>query len=391
MNKKLIEILSKSDGRKELESLINDYQKIFGLKTTRYREKVNQVFFTYCQKGSFFIEVISYNSQREIFVQRDLTRNKNAWELIGGWINKGESFEDALDRVVAKETGSFLVEAIPVGIIKNTYFTNNNSTNHTGILYIGRIKDDTSVLGNGMFTKTPEKYLNGKDRKIALLGQKMLANKILQPPVNEVISYSKNQPGHIFHKLFVKPLSYIGSSRIIQKRTMDQIKESDKSILDVACGDDLTILKIQEKGKLVVANDISRNSLKKISVKDKNKNVIFSNQNMLDIKFNKKFDAVIVKNVLHHLGNPEEIDYFLNNLKRLGNKFIIIDIIDPKLNLLARLWNKYYVLFLDDQGDYFINYEQFKKIFKLYFADSKIEFSKIWTIKGSYMMAVINN
>lgn len=391
MNKKLLEILSKADGRKELDSLINDYQKIYGLKTTHYRERVNQDFFTYCQKGSFFIEVIAYNSQREIFVQRDLIRNKNAWELIGGWINQGESFEDALDKVVAKETASLLVEAIPVGILKNTYFTNDNSTDHTGILYIGRIKDDTPVLGNGMFTKTPEKYLNGKDKKIAVLGQKILTSKILQPPVNEVDSCSRNQLGHVFHKLIVKPLSYIGSSRIIQKRTMDQIKESDKSVLDVACGDDLTILKIQRRGKLVVANDISRNSLKKISVKDKDKNVIFSNQNMLDMKFNKKFDAVIVKNVLHHLGNPEEIDYFLNNLKQVGKKFIIIDIIDPKLNLLARLWNKYYVLFLDDQGDYFINYEQFKKIFKLYFSDSKIEFSKIWTIKGPYMMAVIND
>jgi ubiquinone/menaquinone biosynthesis C-methylase UbiE len=141
----------------------------------------------------------------------------------------------------------------------------------------------------------------------------------------------------------------------------------------------------------VVANDISRDSLKKISNKDTDKNVIFSNQNMLDVKFDKKFDVVIIKNVMHHLGNPEEIDYFLNNLRSVGKKFIIIDIIDPKLNLLAKLWNKYYVWMLDDQGDYFINFEQFKQVFKLYYPDSKIEFNKIWTIKGPYMMAVIEN
>lgn len=172
---------------------------------------------------------------------------------------------------------------------------------------------------------------------------------------------------------------------------MDNIDNTDKSVLDVACGDDLTILKIQKAGKLVVANDISRNSLKKISVKDKAKKVIFSNQNMLDMKFDKKFDVAIVKNVMHHLNNPEEIDYFLNNLKSVAKKFIIIDIIDPKLNLLARLWNKYYIWMLDDQGDYFINYEQFNKIFNLYFPDRKIKFSKIWTVKGPYMMAVINS
>ncbi len=391
MNNKLLEILEKGNEREELNNLLSEYQKIFGLKYTQYKEKVSNEFLTYCQKGNFFIEVIAYDSHRKIFVQRDLIRNKNAWELIGGWINLGESFEDALDRVVAKETGSFLVEAVPIVIIKNTYYTSTNSTSHTGILYIGRIKDDKPVLGNGIFTKSPEKYLNGKDRKIAKIGQEILATKILQPPVNEVVSYSKNQLGHLFHKSIVKPISYLGSSRIIQKTTLDKISSVDKSVLDVACGDDLTILKIQKAGKLVVANDISRNSLKKISIKDKAKKVIFSNQNMLDMKFDKKFDVAIVKNVMHHLNNPEEIDYFLNNLKSVAKKFIIIDIIDPKLNLLARLWNKYYIWMLDDQGDYFINYEQFNKIFNLYFPDHKIEFSKIWTVKGPYMMAVINS
>jgi len=172
---------------------------------------------------------------------------------------------------------------------------------------------------------------------------------------------------------------------------MSQIKPSDKTILDVACGDDLILLKIQKMNKLVVANDISRNSLKEISDKDTEKNVIFSNQNMLDIKFDKKFDVVIIKNVMHHLNNPEEIDYFLNNLKTVGKKFIIIDIIDPKLNLLAKIWNKYYVWMLNDQGDYFINFDQFKRIFKLYFPNIKIEFNKIWTIKGPYTMAVVYN
>lgn len=391
MNKKLLEILDYRGGGNKLEKLLNNYQKIFGLKCTSYHETVSQEFFTYCQKGNYFIEVIAYNSKREIFVQRDLIRNKNAWELVGGWINQDESFEDALDRVVVKETGSILVEAIPVGIIKNTYSTKENSVTHKGILYIGRIKDDESKLGNGTFTKSPEKYLAGKDKKIAILGQKILSTKILQPPINEVVSCTKNQLGHAFHKYFVKPVVYFGSSRIIQNKILQQIALHDRTILDVACGDDLTILKVQKNGKLVVANDISRNSLKKISEKDSNKDIIFSNQNMLDMKFDRKFNVAIVKNVVHHLGSPEEIDYFLNNLKKVSKKFIIIDIIDPKLNLLAKIWNKYYVLFLDDQGNYFINYEQFKQIFKLYFPEYKINFSKIWTIKGPYMMAVIDS
>ncbi len=57
---------------------------------------------------------------------------------------------------------------------------------------------------------------------------------------------------------------------------------------------------------------------------------------------------------------------------------------------MAKLWNMYYIWMLDDQGDYFINYSQFCKIMKLYFSDSKLECSKIWTVKGPYMMAVVN-
>lgn len=391
MNKKLLEILGDRSGTSGLDKLIDNYQKIYGLKTAKYHESVSQDFFTYCQKGSFFVEVVAYNSKREVFVQRDIVRNKEAWELVGGWVDKDESFEDALDRVVLKETGSILVEAIPVEIIKNTYTCGHNTTTHTGILYIGRLKEDSPTLGNGMFTKTPEKCLNEKDKQSALVAQKILKDKILQPPVNEVESYVKRPFGHLFHKYFVKPISYFGGSKIIQNRLISQIGTHDKTVLDIACGDDLTILKIQKMGKLVVANDISRDSLKKISDKDMENNVIFSNQNMLDVKFDKKFDVVIIKNVMHHLGNPEEIDYFMNNLKSVGKKFIVIDIIDPKLNLLAKLWNKYYVWMLDDQGDYFINFEQFKQIFKLYFAESKIEFSKIQTVKGPYMMAVVNN
>lgn len=391
MNKKLLEILGDQGSASDLDRLINDYQKIYGLKTAKYQESVTQNFFKYCQKGRYFVKVVAYNNKREIFVQRDLVRSKEAWELIGGWVDKGESFEDALDRVVLRETGSILVEAIPVEIIKNNYKHGHNCATHIGILYIGRLKENSPLLGNGMFTKTPEKYLNKKDKGSAVVAQKILKNKILQPPVNEVESYVKRPLGHFFHKYFIKPISYLGGSKIIQNRLMSYIGTHDRSILDIACGDDLTILKIQKMDKLVVANDISRDSLKKISDKDLANNVIFSNQNMLDIKFNKKFDVVIVKNVMHHLSNPEEIDYFMNNLKSVGRKFLVIDIIDPKLNFLAKLWNTYYVWMLDDQGDYFINFEQFRKIFKLYFPSAKIEFSKIQTIKGPYMMAVVNN
>lgn len=391
MNKKLIEILSESKSENKIDSLLKNYQIIYGLKNVSYSEKVSRNFLAYCKRGNYFVEVLAYNSKREIFIQRDLVRNQNSWELIGGWVNINESFEDALDRVVLKETGNILVEAIPVEIIKNTYSSGRDSITHTGILFIGRLKDDTPLLGNGMFTKVPEKYLIEKDKELTIMGQELLKNKILQPPVNEVISYTKNKLGNLVHRLLVKPISYFAGSRIIQGVLLSQIKASDKVVLDIACGDDGTILKIKKQGKLVVANDISRRSLKKISNKNVEKDVIYSNQNMVDIKFAKKFDVVIIKNVMHHLNNPEEIDYFMKNLKLLGRKFIVIDIINPKLNFLAKLWNKYYIWMLDDQGDYFLNFDQFKKIFNLYFAKSKMEFSKIQTIKGPYMMAVIEN
>ncbi len=391
MNTKLISILNNKEGESRLDKLIRTYQKVYGLKTIMHSEKVSKEFYSYCQRGKFFIEIIAHNSKREIFIQRDLRRNKNLWELIGGWINQNESFEEALDNVVAKETGSTLVEAIPIALIKNVYYTDkDNKVVHTGILYMGMLKDDAALFENGIFTSEPQKYLEAKDKKIAAIGQSILKKKVIQPPVNEIESYVESKWGQVFHKYLIKPISYIGGSKILKETVIGQIKKSDDSILDVACGDDLTVLRLITPDRIVVANDISRNSFKKISKKDKSKSVIFSNQNMVDMKFAKKFDVIIVKNVLHHLRNPEEIDYFFNNLKNRGSRFVIMDIVDPKLSLLARIWNKYYVWILRDQGELFINYEQFKQIMNLYFSDQKVKFMKIWTVKGPYMMATIN-
>ncbi|OGE23226.1 hypothetical protein A2688_00675 [Candidatus Daviesbacteria bacterium RIFCSPHIGHO2_01_FULL_38_8] len=86
----------------------------------------------------------------------------------------------------------------------------------------------------------------------------------------------------------------------------------------------------------------------------------------------------------------EEMELLLKTLKQLGKRIIILDIEDPKRSLLASLWNNYYVHILKDQGGLFMSFDQFQDLINLFYSDSKKTLKKIRTIKGSYMLAIID-
>lgn len=194
------------------------------------------------------------------------------------------------------------------------------------------------------------------------------------------------------HGLLIKPISYWFSSRILRNSILDAIGDvKGKSVLDVSCGDDPTIIKIAKRAKKTYANDIVLESMLPNIEKSKKENVKihFSQGNLLDINM-KKVDVVLCKNTLHHMNTAKQIEKSLRKLKRLGKKIIIMDIENPKLSRLARLWNAYYVFMLKDQGGFFIDYSQFCRVLQVVFADRHFETKKVKTIKGNYMLAVIS-
>lgn len=392
MNKKLLKILGPSTEEDFTSLLLKTYKDLFDLNTIESHEKVDKQFMAYCLKGKYFLEVVAYNSNREIFVQRDLVSNRSYWELAGGWVKEGESFEQALDRIVAKEIGDIVVETKPVALLNNHYTDGQSKTTHRGILYVARVLQDKSQHEDGVFTKNPAKYLEGKDKKLVKICQRLVSKMVFEPPVEEVESFDNSKIAYKIHSLLIKPISFLGSSVILQGNILKHIKNTDRFIVDVACGDDKLILKTVKEGRVCVANDITRKSLTGLfSFEYKGGVLVFSNQNAINLKFDKKFDVAIVKNTLHHFRNPEELDSFLSNARRLAKRVIILDIEDPKKNFLARAWNSYYRHFLKDQGGFFLDFEKFKKIICLYFGSKNCSFTRVQTIKGPYILAVAKN
>jgi len=195
--------------------------------------------------------------------------------------------------------------------------------------------------------------------------------------------------GKYIHKYIVKPIANYGSSRVLRRVILKAVGNTEgKTVLDVSIGDDTTVLAIADEAKKVYANDISIHAMVPVIQAHTQDNIAFSHENLWDLKI-PKCDVVICKNTLHHLNSVTQIQKTLMKLKRLGKKIVIMDVEDPKLTARARAWNAYYVFMLKDQGGFFISYDQFKQILDTVYKSMNVKTGKIKTIKGNYMLAVI--
>lgn len=384
------------DWRDAIEQTIKAFQVLHELPFIDNTELISSSFYNYCLKGKYFVVIALYNENRDFFIQRDFAKRNQTWELVGGWIKQDETVDQALDRIVAKETGSILVEATPVAIVKNNYLSDQKENIfHVGLAFMGRVLRDKTESQNGVFSDTCEKLLNKNDMKIWRLAKIILEHKVIEPPIREIENSSHGKLVTFINRFVVKPISYNFSSKILSreicKAVIGENSSRNKKVLDVACGDDRSISLIANKVNLFVANDISRLSMSGLVKKFKRNNVFFTNQNLLELNFKTEFDVVICKNVMHHMRNPEETELMLNVLRKLGKRTVIMDIENPTKSFLPRIWNDYYVKVLKDQGGLFMSFDQFKEVIELCFKGSKkIDSRIVPTIKGNYMLAIID-
>lgn len=163
------------------------------------------------------------------------------------------------------------------------------------------------------------------------------------------------------------------------------------SIIDVSCGDNLDIYKISNENNVVVCNDISLYQLR--CCEEKSNNVLYTNDNILDLSFkNNIFDVSYCKNTLHHMNNDEEINTLLNNMYSISNKLVIVEIEDPKkVGGFSKILNKYlYIDYLKDAGKYFLSFCKFKRVIDNNFKDKcNISYLSFENVLGNYMIAVI--
>ncbi|NUQ57585.1 MAG: methyltransferase domain-containing protein [Candidatus Paceibacter sp.] len=319
--------------------------------------------------------------------------NKNiGWEIPGGYILDNENIEDAVHRVVLKETGLEIDETEPVAIVKNLFTCGGKSLLHIGIAFValsrGKVSDCSKNIKN-LFTKETSIKTAYQNDKIIIMANKRIAEKNAKVPSEEIDSVKKiSFPLYIAHNYIIKPIGSMASNKI-DRVIFNMITERPDSVLDVSCGDSSLLNKLRKtyNPKICMGNDISWKIIK--MAKKENLGIIFTNHNILNLPYKKIFDLVIFKNTLHHLDWKNQTKA-IDNLKKISKQLIIVDIDDPKnYSFLSKIWNFYYKHVLGDCGKYFLSFEKFKKIIDFKTTNEKRRLGVANTVKGRYFFISI--
>ncbi len=369
------------------KNIIDTYKNIYNLSELTYKEEVDFDFFRLCKAEYNFVVISVYNERKEMLLLRDLNKNIG-WELIGGYIKENENIEDAVNRIILKEAGLAVDELEPIAVLNNIFTWNNNSILHHGIAFValsrGRIKSQPENV-KIIYTKDLPDVMVYQNKRILDIVKKIINNKAFNPPYEEIEITKRFFLAHIINKHVVHVVGYL-ASRKIKKKILGLIFDKPKSIIDVCCGDDDFIFKLEKlyNPEICIANDISWKVLSLLKNKQKKSEVFLTNHNVITTPFNKKFDLVIFKNTLHHIPKNEQAT-LIKKLSTLSKQLIIIDVENPKKsNILTKIWHWYYLYFLGDKGRNFLTNSEFKEIIKDNINDKNLNFGIINTIKGRY-------
>jgi adenylate cyclase class 2 len=376
-------------------SIIDVYKNIYNLQEITYKEKVDFDFFRLCRQNHNFAVVCIYNEKRELLLIRDLNKNIG-WELVGGYIEKSEKLEDAVNRIVLKEAGLEIDELQPIAILNNVFEYKGRIILHKGIAFVafarGSVKEQPKNI-KAIFTKEIPEVVVYQNKEIIKVAQKIIENKFFDPPYEEIKSGKRFIIPHIINKYFVRIIGRYASKKI-RKKTIELILGVPESIVDLCCGDDDFIFYLEKKynPKICIANDISWRVLSLLNRKIKNGNVILTNHNVIDfpVVTNRKFDLAIFKNSLHHIPFDQQAD-LIKSISEITKQLIIIDIEDPKRSdFITKIWHWYYVYFLGDQGGYFFTLFEANELMKTIAKNKDIISGIINTIKGRYFYISIS-
>ena len=100
---------------------------------------------------------------------------------------------------------------------------------------------------------------------------------------------------------------------------IDNISKND-IVLDIGCGNGALTYDLAKKVKEVIGIDIEEKNIKFANKNYKRENLKFIIGDSTKYKFNKKFDVIILSNVLEHIENRTE---FLRKIRNLAPKFLI--------------------------------------------------------------------
>lgn len=95
---------------------------------------------------------------------------------------------------------------------------------------------------------------------------------------------------------------------------------NESTVLDIGCGNGMVAYDVAKKAKEVIGIDFSSKSIRKAKKTYSGKNLRFIIGDATTFKFQRKFDAIILSNVLEHI--QERID-FLKKIKALSSVLLI--------------------------------------------------------------------
>jgi len=372
-----------------MNNIINVYKKLYNLPILSYSENVSSDFFKACQKDHRFVVISIYNKNNEFLLIRDLNKNIG-WELVGGYLQKMERMEDAVNRIVARETGFSIDELQPVVFIKNNFKYANRNICHSGIGFVASVRGKIKKKNHNItlfFTRKIPDRMAYQNKSVLYKSLELLNNRKYKIPYKEIESVKRCFLFYCVNKYIIKPLLGNFASRKINKKILSLVRGKPKSIIDVSCGDDELLSKLEKfyRPSICIGNDISYKTISLLSQKRKKKsNILFTNHNVLNLPFKNKFDLVICKNTLHHIEANQKIE-LIKKLCSIAKQLIIIDIDNPRCStFFAKLWNKYYCFCLGDQGGSFLTFKEFKNMLNSNTEKKKINYGVINTIKGNY-------
>lgn len=388
------------------------YSQLYQLPLYTHSEVVTPELFRYCKRRSFFVKIIAIQDDR-VFLKRTIGTQLQ-WELPGSAIQSfaPESPEDAVLRIINRDIPNIdICELQPIAILRKEYsLPSSEAVDHYGLTFVGRVRrpEYREILKKedikGSFVKFSDSMeltrLTKLDRRLLALAverARSLQADIETFNVDSEIDSHSNLPQwrQSLHKL----TKFIGksSSRTLRQVVLTKLADCS-SVIDVACGDDVTIFDLAASGKTVIANDVIwphvyRHNRNHGPNQQPNWKIIHTNHDAKYLPFKNSISGVLCKNVLHHMDCEASLKALFESLYSTAtSRIVIIDPENPQLGKLrARIWNKYYRKVLDDQGEKFYSEDLFRNLISDFFTDRgcSVNIEKLLTIKGYFLVASI--
>jgi hypothetical protein len=389
------------------------YRAIYDVPIFEYEETLtDETLFQYCRDRQYFILILPYTLRGYVLLTPTFYDSKWTWRIISGGVKSSftEDFVDASERHVERLFPRVaLGELEPIALLKNTFKFENQVHEHRGLFFIARVRDENEVSAleprpqsHGHFVAIKGANLGQPDhqRMFDLAVPKIRKAMTLSSQEHEVSVNQKYRFRYKLHDHMFKPLTRIVGRfygeplRALEEKIDEMILAGDPgSILDIACGDNMSVVKLAQ-GKqipLYVGNDISwsqidllRKRLHPNFLRDSPSFLLFTNHDSRRLPFkNEAFDSVICKNVLHHMPDRASVSSLISELRRVGRRSTIVEVLDPQYErgLWPKVKDHWYRHFLHDAGDNFLSEKEFDALTNY---PDRSQISVLQTAKGIY-------